>query len=828
MNKRIGNVLFFSASVTLLIAGFAGLARLSRCADEAFKWKTGQGRIVVMEIPQAGEAQRAGLLPGDSILEMGGVPVRRAADVHFQFESRQSGTDIPLTVLRNSERLRLSIHLSRKYGNTFIVLNFLLGLMFWLVGVFVYMKKGDEKPARLFSWGAVILGFTILTVCEGFPYNRAWWEFALSALYSLLYPLVPAFTLAFSVLYPKSRPFFEKRSFFLPLLFIPSIVFLVLFGLTYTRVMIWNSFEQYRLYSGFYEAFRVYLAACLILGVISLIHARRFSESRADRHKVQWILWAIVVGGFPFVFLWTLPLVLGLDPPIPEWVNYLFMLLIPAAFGLSIVKYHAWDIEVIIQRSIVYALVTAVIAAAYFMLAGFIGHELRVVSRSSGDLLIILFTLAAAALFSPLRRRIQAFVDGNFYKVKYNYHLAMREFSRKLASVCSRDELTGLLMDKIEAAVPSEKMVLYLKNSRLKRFEAAAGRNVPPNEVQNLSIECDGELVRFVETKKVPLARKFRAEPEDVEEFPAGSCLEALGLDLLIPIRLQDQLAGFLGMGRKRSGDKYFREDFQLLTPMAEQSVATLERLRLQEAVILEKAEKSKLEELNRLKSEFISHVSHELRAPLASIQWSVQNLMDGIPEKPGEKSLNYLKEMDDCGRRLGRMIGNLLDVTKIEAGKIDLQLEAVDLRESAEKSLSMLQPLAEKKDIRFEVLIPAGFRIKADGDALRTILTNLAENAVKYSPEKSVVRIAAEKTGSGRIQVAVIDRGIGIPEDKQKLVFDRFERVKTDKTAREKGLGLGLHIVKKLVELQGGKIRVESEPGKGSAFRFDLPGAGE
>jgi two-component system phosphate regulon sensor histidine kinase PhoR len=276
-------------------------------------------------------------------------------------------------------------------------------------------------------------------------------------------------------------------------------------------------------------------------------------------------------------------------------------------------------------------------------------------------------------------------------------------------------------------------------------------------------------------------------------------------------------------MGKKLSGDKYYREDFQLLIPMAEQSVAACERIRLREAMILEMAEKSKLEELTRLKSEFVSHVSHELRSPLTSIRWSVENWLDGVPEKPGEKTRPVLESIDECGRRLDRMIGNLLDVTKIEAGKVDLRMEPVDVRCVVDGTFDMLKPLAGRKRIRLETSVPPECRVRADSDALRTILENLVENALKYSPEGSLIRVESGSAKGDRIRISVIDNGIGIPRDKRELVFERFERVKSEKAGRQKGLGLGLHIVKKLVELHGGEIRIEGEPGRGSEFSFTL-----
>jgi signal transduction histidine kinase len=825
-DRRIGKIVFLGSSLILLLAGLAGVERLPKISGDPFRWESEGTAVRVRTVQAESPAWKTGLRPGDRMIEMDGFRITRPEDVQFVVNAHESGTRVSVIVERGQNRLSLILPLPRKYNALFITLNLLLGLMFWGVGVFVFCKKREEYPARVFAWGAVVLGFSIMIVREGFPFHGAAWEYALTVLYCLLYPLVPAFILAFAVLYPRPKPPFAGHRFLLTIFFIPSVCFATGFGWMVAGIMGSNPLPPYRLYTATYQVFRIFMIVYVILAVASLIHSRLHAASRADRSKVQWILWAIVIGCSPFVFLWNLPLALGRTPLIPEGMNYLFMLLVPVAFGFSIVKYHAWDIEVIIQRSIVYAAVTAVIAAAYMILAGFAGYELRAVSRLSGDILTIAFTLAAAVLFSPLRRGIQAFVDRHFYKIRYNYRQAIREFSAVLTSAVSCEEVASMLLDKIHAAVPSERSLLFIRDARGNAFEAAGSLGVSDDGQGNVPVLCGEELVRLAETAKSPLALKNRAEPEAAGWLAEGSCLETASLDCIIPIRMEDRLAGFLGMGRKLSGDKYYHEDFQLLTPMAEQSVTACERLRLREAMILERAEKSKLEELNRLKSEFVSHISHEFRSPLTSIRWSVDNWLDGIPEIPTEKTRPILEIIDDCGRRLDRMIGNLLDITKIEAGKVDLNMEPVDVRSAVDRTIEVLKPLAQRRRIRLVTSIPPECRVHADSDALRTILENLVENALKYSPEGSVVRVESGPAERGLIRISVIDRGAGIPRDKRELVFERFERVKSDKTERQKGLGLGLHIVKKLVGLHGGRVWVEDGHGGGSIFSFTLSGA--
>ncbi|MFH1942823.1 MAG: HAMP domain-containing sensor histidine kinase, partial [bacterium] len=334
------------------------------------------------------------------------------------------------------------------------------------------------------------------------------------------------------------------------------------------------------------------------------------------------------------------------------------------------------------------------------------------------------------------------------------------------------------------------------------------------------------DLVKLAAHHNALLIKSNRTEFMDAKKFLQDELLQKIGIELIIPVLLQEQVIGFLCLGKKSSGAQYSEDDLDLLIPMAEEGFLALEHLRLQENAILERAEREKLEELNRLKSEFVSHVSHELRTPLTSIHWSVENLLDGIPEKPSPKLQEYLSGIHDSSQHLRQMIENLLDITKIEAGKIEIYTERVDISEEIQKTLFTLKPLAEKKNIHLEVVAEESLRAEADRDWLQAILTNLLDNAIKYSPERKSVQVKAKlfEEKENTIAISVVDEGPGIPREKQKAIFERFERIKQEKAVREKGLGLGLHIVKKLVELQRGQIWVESEENKGSTFTFTLP----
>ncbi|MFC1502397.1 ATP-binding protein, partial [bacterium] len=682
-------------------------------------------------------------------------------------------------------------------------------------------------------WSGMTLAASLMMVWAGYPYTQEITGIVLASLYWFIYPLVPAFILYFMVLYPDEKRLLIRHSFLHYVIFIPSILFIILLEATYLPAVISKSIIHYRIFYHGYNAYRAYLVLSLSIGIGCMIHSYLKSDSKPNRNKIQWILWGICMGAGPILFLWTLPIVLGYPPLISEESSHIFLMIIPVSFAFSIVKYRAMNIEIIINRSIVYTIITGIVVGVYLIVTGLVGHIFQVVSQRTEHFLLIGFTLLAAVLFSPLRNKIQAFVDKTFYRVKYNYQMAIRSFSESLTTARTVQQVANILLNKIHSVIPVKKMGLIQRTSSGAQFTVSASLELTEEEKKDLQFAIARHLVEFPNSKRDLYVYKEPGTAGSHESFPGDAYLDAIGIKVLIPISLQKNLAGFLALGEKMSKARYSDEDLELILPMAEEGFTALERLRLQEIMILERAEKAKLKELDNLKSEFLSHVSHELRTPLTAMRWSVENLLDGIPEKPSPKIRTYLENTLESCQHLNRMIENLLDVSKIEAGKIDIHINRLQIDEEIRKSLEFMKSHAALKGITFNEKIPEGIWIQADKDWLRAVLINLVENAIKFSPESSQIEIMAKlikapkKTSGESVRMAAIsvtDYGPGISKDEQEEIFKQFKQIKEGKTDSREGLGLGLHIVKKLVTLQGGDISVKSQINKGSTFTFTLP----
>jgi signal transduction histidine kinase len=231
-------------------------------------------------------------------------------------------------------------------------------------------------------------------------------------------------------------------------------------------------------------------------------------------------------------------------------------------------------------------------------------------------------------------------------------------------------------------------------------------------------------------------------------------------------------------------------------------------------------AANAQLQELDRLKSEFVSLVSHELRAPLTNMRGAIELMEGGCPALNPTCTRMFTIVSTQIGR-LGRLVDDVLNVSHIEAGGLTLTRTAVDVTWVADQVVEEFATRNARRQFRLQGAKHP--RLWADADRLHEVIANLVDNAVKYSPEDGDVAVTVE-AGEGEGIVSVSDRGPGIPLEEQGRVFDKFHRLDSGDAKETYGYGLGLYLCRRLVEAMGGRIWVESEPGHGATFRFALP----
>lgn len=298
-----------------------------------------------------------------------------------------------------------------------------------------------------------------------------------------------------------------------------------------------------------------------------------------------------------------------------------------------------------------------------------------------------------------------------------------------------------------------------------------------------------------------------------------------------VPLKIKNVVVGSLTVDRDQE-NCLGQDDVDLMMTIARQVAIALDNAdayRQIEVLNLGLEDKVRqrtmeLQRLNELKSLFLSHVSHELRTPLTAIRGFVENMLSGLIGVLDPRQERYLTRIKVNADRLSRMIGDLMDRTRIETGKIEISCAEISLFKLIDDILEQLSPLSAAKNQRIELrCIDKNMTVMGDWDKLSQVMINLLDNAVKYTPEHGDITVYIEKEGPDMGRIRVSDTGCGIPPCDLQNVFDSFYRV-ARQNSHEKGLGLGLSIVKALVEAHHGTIKVHSEEGHGTEFVFTLP----
>jgi signal transduction histidine kinase len=289
---------------------------------------------------------------------------------------------------------------------------------------------------------------------------------------------------------------------------------------------------------------------------------------------------------------------------------------------------------------------------------------------------------------------------------------------------------------------------------------------------------------------------------------------------LAVPLLHEDRVLGTLVVNRRTPGE-FPGAVVELLRTLATQSALALQNARL----FREIEDKSRqLEVASRHKSEFLASVSHELRTPLNAIIGFSEVLLERMFGELNDKQEEYLQDILGSGRHLLSLINDILDLAKIEAGRMELEATEFDLPQAIENALILVRERAARRGVAVgRAVDPRLGRFRGDERKIKQVLLNLLSNAVKFTPEGGRVEVRAEPV-NGAVEVSVSDTGVGIAPEDQEAIFEEFRQVGSDHAKKHEGTGLGLSLTRKFVELHGGRIWVKSVPGHGATFTFTLP----
>jgi signal transduction histidine kinase len=401
---------------------------------------------------------------------------------------------------------------------------------------------------------------------------------------------------------------------------------------------------------------------------------------------------------------------------------------------------------------------------------------------------------------------------------------ALGEVSRAVSSTLDLEAVLQTIVSRASQLAGADGCAIYEYQEGAEEFQVRATHNFDASFVQVLRAmplrKGEGAMGRATEARE-PLQIADIAVPGAYQSRVRSVLIEAgYRAVISVPMLLEEQVIGSLSLVRK-APDQFPAEVVELLKNFATQSALAIQNARLFREI---EDKGRQLEAASRHKSEFLANMSHELRTPLNAIIGFSEVLAERMFGEVNEKQAEYLQDILSSGRHLLSLINDILDLSKVEAGRLELELGGFHLPTALENALTLVRERASRHGIALDVAVAAGLGdLVGDERKIRQILLNLLSNAVKFTPEGGRVGVTAT-AADGVIAISVSDTGIGIAPEDQAAIFEEFRQVGRDDARKQEGTGLGLTLAKKFVELHGGKIWVRSQLGQGSTFTFTLP----
>jgi len=745
-----------------------------------------------------------------------GIEIQSHQEVEFILTPYRVGEIVHIQDLTGGKVQK--VPLVNYYSLMGIIFNVFLSFLIFSLGFLVYLKRSENQAAIIFHFTSTALATAMLGSLTLFCIQPWWIGYPACAMFVFSYTMIPVLFVYFTFVFPAR----VRKNFFTVLtwLYITAIIIACWYSWLFLSAASQHSiilFHSVTIASMVQNGF-VFLL--IIFGVVNFIYSYINATSSDEKRKIRWILYSFSIGPAPFIFLWAFPTALGFSPWIPEFAFKFFLLIIPVTFAISILKYRVMDIDLFINRSTVYAIVISIGLLVYL---GIIGTSARIITKFTTETSLIISTVTAAMfalLFEPARRRVQRFVDRSFFRVQYDFRQAQHKFIEDIKQCFDIKHLAKLIVDRTDEIFSVERIGFFKIQNHDNWLQLAAHKNFDILERHNIRLDAEKLKTRL----ELPVALDDKIEQGVAHESADMEVFQRWGMALVLPM-LSERLniLGFLVLGEKKSGARFTAEDIDLMNTVTTQAGLTIERIELQYKLMLEHAEKQRLEELNRLKSYFVSSVSHDLKTPLTSIKMFAELLRTrkNIPKPEVDE---YLEIIEGESERLTRLINNVLDFAKIERGVKKYHFSEIELNSLVKSVMRSLHyQFKIEKCIVHEKLCDKECILNADKDAITEVLINLVSNAIKYSHDEKEITISIFRR-DGFVALQVADKGIGIaPEDIQ-YIFDPFYRARDGKNLGAGGAGLGLAIVKHIMEAHGGEVEVQSTLGKGSTFTLLFP----
>ncbi len=571
--------------------------------------------------------------------------------------------------------------------------------------------------------------------------------------------------------------------------------------------------------------FAIHTGGLIIGGLVSTLLKYRRSEG-LDKTKIRYIFFAFVllfllILTFNFVF----PAFLGIGSLAPFLPLYILIFLLIVSY--AIVRHKLMELRLLVARSVVYTLITFIIGLLYFLvLFGIVNYFIPGLFNLNSIIISLILTLFAAFSFPWLRHLIEVITDKLLYKDHYDSHELLYELTRVMASELDLEKLTKQLQQIIikKMRVTTATFILLNKKGKQRKQILTAG---DPLKLEGLDLEILISLSQVTTLEEVILNS-------------VKNLMNQAHISAIVPLYTKESgRFGIFALGPKNSGDIYTNGDLSFLRIFGQEAAVAIEnaqaykqiqefaetlKQKVKDATISLRKANDKLKELDLRKDEFLNIAAHELRAPLSAVKGYLSMLIEGDAGKVPKTFKEFLDGGLEGAEREIRLVNNLLDVSRIEEGRLTYEMGKISLSTVVKTVFEEFKTEAETKKLKYELLIPKDFKDKVyvDQDRIHEVVANFISNAIKYT-DKGSVAVQLGQPDPKTIRLEVSDTGFGMADQEQKKLFTKFYRAESS-AGKKLGTGLGLYITKLLIEKFGGKLGLKSEKGKGSLFWFELP----